>query len=138
MRPPLPLGASCLLVLVIYRIYVQLKELNRLEATSSALKKQAEGAVASYKSLSNEKDEMESTLKALRLKALSKLKEVAAETQPTGDSASEKDSEEASEKAVKAPTEDDSELQRLREQNEKLAAARTAAEKDVEVDPSCS
>ena len=114
-------GASCLLLLVIYRIYVQLKELNRLEATSEALKKQAEGAAAGYKALSQEKDELKAQLKTLR-------KDAAEGGKPAGDEAAAEGSE-----AATGGEEEEAELTRLKEQNKKLAAERAAAEKDVEV-----
>jgi len=57
-------GAFMILLLVIYRIYTQLKELSRLEATSTALKKQADGAMTAYKALQTEKDELDAKLKA--------------------------------------------------------------------------
>lgn len=52
-------GACCLLLLVMFRIYSQLKELNRLDATSTALKKQAENNASAYKVLQTEKEDLE-------------------------------------------------------------------------------
>jgi len=108
-------GACCLLLLIIYRIYVQLKELHKFEGSSYALKKQAEGAKAAYESMSAENAELKAKLKAQKKEA------------------TQESSEDASAATTSAAGEaDDSELEELREQNKKLAAGRAAAEKDVE------
>jgi len=107
-------GACCVLLLVIYRIYQQLKELNKFEGTSYALKKQAEGAKAAYESLTAENTELKAKLKAQKKEA----------TQET--------SEDSSAATASAAVDDDSELARLREKNKKLATERDAAEKSVE------
>jgi len=49
-------GFCMVQLLVISRIYSLLKQVNKLEATQMALKKQAEGAAAAYKAVSAEKD----------------------------------------------------------------------------------
>ena len=49
-------GFCMVQLLVIARIYSLLKQVNKLEATQTALKKQAEGAAAAYKQIQQEKD----------------------------------------------------------------------------------
>ena len=49
-------GFCMVQLLVISRIYQLLKQVNKLEATQLALKKQAEGAAAAYKQVSQEKE----------------------------------------------------------------------------------
>jgi len=51
-------GFCLVLLIVIGRIYKLLKQVNKLEATSEALRKQAEGAAAAYKAMSAEVDEV--------------------------------------------------------------------------------
>lgn len=102
-------GFSLLLLLVIYRIYGQLKELNRLEATSTALKKQADGAMGAYKALQAEKDELQQKLQ----KAADADPDATSSGAPSGASSG-------------------GEVERLRAQNDKLAAERTKAEKEAE------
>ncbi|KAL1521329.1 hypothetical protein AB1Y20_020996 [Prymnesium parvum] len=97
-------GACCLLLLVIYRIYGQLKEINQLQATGTALKKQADGAMTAYKALQAEKEELQKKLKAAA----------------------------AGDAAASDATPPDDEIKRLRERVDKLAAERTAAEKSSE------
>ena len=62
-------GFSLVLLLVIGRIYMLLKQVNKLEATSEALRKQAEGAAAAYKALSAEADETKLGAKAAKARA---------------------------------------------------------------------
>ena len=49
-------GFCMIQLLVISRIYQLLKQVNKLEATQMALKKQAEGAAAAYKAVAQEKE----------------------------------------------------------------------------------
>ena len=109
-------GFCLLLLLVIYRIYGQLKELNRLEATSTALKKQADGAMQAYKAMEAEKDELQKKVTAAQKKA--------ADADPDATSSG----------TTSGGASDDAtlELERLRAQNDKLAAERTKAEKEAE------
>ena len=50
-----------MLLVVIGRVYTLLKQVNKLEATSEALRKQAEGASAAYKAMSAQVDPSLST-----------------------------------------------------------------------------
>ena len=49
-------GFCMVQLLVISRIYSLLKQVNKLEATQTALKKQAEGAAAAYKQIQQDKE----------------------------------------------------------------------------------
>ena len=55
-RNTLLCGAATLLLLVVSRLFNLLKEVNSLAATKEALGKQAEGAAAAYKAISEECD----------------------------------------------------------------------------------
>ena len=59
-------GFCLVLLIVIGRIYTLLKQVNKLEATSEALRKQAEGAAAAYKAISAEVDEAKLSAKAAK------------------------------------------------------------------------
>ena len=59
-------GFCLVLLIVIGRIYKLLKQVNKLEATSEALRKQAEGAAAAYKAMSAEVDEAKLSAKAAK------------------------------------------------------------------------
>ena len=54
-------GFCLVLLVVIGRVYTLLKQVNKLEATSEALRKQAEGASAAYKAMSAQVDPSLST-----------------------------------------------------------------------------
>lgn len=62
-------GFCMVLLLVIGRVYELLKKVNKLEATSEALRKQAEGAAAAYKAQVQELDEAKKKAKATEPKA---------------------------------------------------------------------
>ena len=62
-------GFCLVLLIVIGRIYKLLKQVNKLEATSEALRKQAEGAAAAYKAMSAEVDEAKLSAKAAKAAA---------------------------------------------------------------------
>lgn len=55
-------GFCALLLLVGYRLFLLVKELNQLSATQSALKRQAEGAAAGFKAASEEKERLQRAL----------------------------------------------------------------------------
>ena len=55
-----------MLLVVIGRVYTLLKQVNKLEATTEALRKQAEGASAAYKAMSAEAEEAKQSAKAAK------------------------------------------------------------------------
>jgi len=59
-------GFCLVLLVVIGRVYTLLKQVNKLEATTEALRKQAEGAAAAYKAMSAEAEEAKQSAKAAK------------------------------------------------------------------------
>jgi len=118
-RNTLLTGGATLLLLVVHRLFVLLKEVNQLTASKEALTKQAEGAAAAYAQLSAEKE--------AQPKARAEPAPAAA---PAADSAGKDESMEADgddELARSRAT-----IEALRERNASLLAARDAATADAE------
>jgi hypothetical protein len=118
-RNTLLTGGATLLLLVVHRLFVLLKEVNQLTASKEALTKQAEGAAAAYAQLSAEKEAQPKTRA-----------EPAPAAAPAADSAGKDESMEADgddELARSRAT-----IEALRERNASLLAARDAATADAE------
>lgn len=116
-RDALSCGVCALLLFVVHKLFVLLREVNQLTATKEALAKQAEGASAAYKAACEERD--------------------AAQKAGAGNAAEAKAA--AAEEAAKSKTEAEDELERasetiktLRDRNTALLAERDTAAKDVE------
>jgi len=113
-------GFAFLLLLVIYRLYKQLREVNQLTATRESLTRQAEGAVAAYKALAESKDALEKAAK-----------------ENGSSSSSGEATKKPAEPAQKTEVEDELELANetidvLRERNTKLVGDLEKANKDAE------
>ena len=111
-------GFSFLLLLLLYRLFSLQREVNRLDATATAMSKQAQGASAAYKALSDEKDAL--------LKASGAAKPAAGTAEPPA--AAKQSSTEAEDELEIA----NAAIEELRERNATLLKAKDAAEKSAE------
>ena len=122
-------GIALLLLLVIWRLFAMLKEVNQLSGSSEALRKQAEGARAAYEALSDEKDALEEELLSTSLDGGGRATPAAAASRPAeapaAAAASKSDAEDELERAQMTIAE-------LRERTQKLLTEKESAVKTAE------
>lgn len=127
-RNALLCGAATLLLLVVWRLFSLLKEVNQLTASKEALTKQAEGAAAAYKSISEECDALKKKGGGAAPTPAAPAKSSSGGTGPSSSSSKKGGDGDEEDELQRAQATIDA----LRERNTKLLGERDQAQKDAE------